>query len=436
MVSVQKRTLWGFMTTRIVIGIGILVATIVGIRALMSLQQPPPKKKPVVQATVVETTKVQKESTQFIVDSQGPVLPVTNTNLVAEVSGRITKVSDKFRVGSFVEKGDVLLEVDAANYIANVRSAEAGLAQAKANLQNAQATTEQARKDWKKIGRGEPSDLVLKLPQLNQAKAAVQSAEATLYRARQDMERTKVRANFDALIKTKAVGLGQFVNVGSQVATLYGTDTAEVRLPIPDQQLAYLNLPQQGQKGTFPDVRLSGIFAGEPKEWFGKLVRTEGVVEENNRLTYLVAEINDPYGLESNRETPLRFGTFVKAEIAGVEREGLITLPRQALYYGNKVLTLVKENEIELVEVKLARTESNTIFISEGLEDGQEIITTPVQNPVNGMKVKTLTALQAEREKAAKEKEQQLATQNEDDPQSSSENGDAAKKAQTASVNQ
>ncbi|WP_223669022.1 efflux RND transporter periplasmic adaptor subunit [Kangiella shandongensis] len=424
------------MNLRVVSGIAIVIAAVVIIGFLSSLKKEPPKKKPVVQATVVETITVEKQPTQFIVDSQGPVQPVTNTNLVAEVNGRITKVSDKFRVGSFVEKGDVLLEVDPANYIANVRSAEASLAQAKATLQNAQATSEQARKDWKKIGRGEPTDLVLKLPQLNQAKAAVQSAEAALYRARQDLERTKVRANFDALIKSKQVGLGQFVNVGSQVATLYGTDIAEVRLPIPDQQLAYLNLPRQGQKNTFPDVRLSGIFAGEKKEWFGKLVRTEGVVEENNRLTYLVAEINDPYGLEATRETPLRFGTFVKAEIAGVEREGLITLPRQALYYGNKVLTLVNENEIKLVEVKLARTESNTIFISEGLEDGQEVITTPVQNPVNGMKVKTLTTLQAEREKAAKEKEQQLAKQNEEDDQSSSDDGDAAKKAKTASVSQ
>jgi hypothetical protein len=228
--------------------------------------------------------------------------------------------------------------------------------------------------------------------------------------------------------------LGQFVNTGSQVATLFGTDTAEVRLPIPDQQIAYLNLPQQGNEKTYPDVRLSGVFAGEEKEWFGKLVRTEGVVEESNRLTYLVAQIDDPYGLDSQRETPLRFGTFVKAEIAGKEQDGLITLPRQALYYGNKVLTLVNESEIKLVEVELARTESNTIFVSSGLEDGQEVITTPVQHPVNGMKVKKLTTLQAEREEAAKQREQ-LAQKKTDDKQSNND-GESSEESQTASVNQ
>ncbi|GAA0213747.1 efflux RND transporter periplasmic adaptor subunit [Kangiella japonica] len=373
---------------------------------MLSLKPEPPKKKPVVQATVVETQIVKKEPIQFIVDSQGPVKPVIDTNLVAEVSGRITKVSDKFKVGSFVKKGDVLFEIDAANYIASVRSAEANLAQAKASYQDAKARTDQARKDWEKIGRGEPTDLVLKIPQLNQAKAGVQSAEAALFRARQDLERTKVKANFDALIKTKNVGLGQYVNIGSQVATLYGTEAAEVRLPIPDQQLAYLNLPVQNQPNTYPEVRLSGIFAGEEKEWFGKLVRTEGVVEESNRLTYLVAQINDPYGLKpsADHETALRFGTFVKAEIAGQERENLIKLPRQALYYNKQVLSLVDENKIQLVDIKLARTESNTIFVSEGLEDGQEIIITPVQNPVNGMKVKKFSTLQEERKKATEDK--------------------------------
>ena len=420
------------MNKRIIVGIVIVIASISGISFLGSLKPEPPKKKPVVQATVVETQVVNQESTQFIVDSQGPVQPVTNTSLVAEVSGRITKVSDKFRVGSFVNKGDLLLEVDPANYIASVRSAEANLAQAKANLQNAQATTDQARKDWKKIGRGEPNDLVLRIPQLNQAKASVQSAEAALYRARQDLERTKVKAGFDALVKTKNVGLGQFVNMGTQVAPLFGTDTAEVRLPIPDQQIAYLNLPRQGNENTYPDVRLSGVFAGEEKEWFGKLVRTEGVVEESNRLTYLVAQIDDPYGLDSQRDTPLRYGTFVKAEIAGKERDGLITLPRQALYYGNKVLTLVNESEIKLVEVELARTESNTIFVSSGLNDGAEVITTPVQNPVNGMKVKKLSTLQEERQKAAEEK---LANKNNGEEQSNNDS-ESGEKSQTASVSQ
>ncbi|WP_018624663.1 efflux RND transporter periplasmic adaptor subunit [Kangiella aquimarina] len=377
------------MTKRILVGAAILVATIVIIVGLVSMKPEPPKKKPFVQAIVVDTKAVEAQDVQFIVDSQGPVLPVENSTLVAEVSGRITDVSDNFRVGAFVEKGEVLFTIDPANYVANMRSAEAALAQAQANYQDAKARTEQARKDWKKIGKGEPSDLVLRLPQLKQAEAAVQSAEADLMRARRDLDRTKVKANFDALIQSKMVGLGQFVNVGSQVATVYGTEYAEVRLPVPDQELAFLDVPDIDNPQQQPAVRLVGTYAGKEQIWFGKLVRTEGVVEQTNRLTYLVAQIEDPYNLENKRDnsTPLRFGTFVRAEIAGKEREGLIALPRQALYFGNTVLILENESEVRLQEVTLARTEANTIYIDSGLQSGDEVIVTPVHNPVNGMKV-------------------------------------------------
>lgn len=376
------------MTKRILVGTSIVLATIALFVVLISMKPEPPKKKPFVQAIVVETKAVETEDIQFLVDSQGPVLPVENSTLVSEVSGRITDVSDNFRVGAFVEKGEVLFTIDPANYIANVRSAEAALAQAQANYQDAKARTEQARKDWKKIGTGEPSDLVLRLPQLKQAEAAVQSAEADLMRARRDLDRTKVKATFDALIQSKMVGLGQFVNVGSQVATLYGTEYAEVRLPVPDQELAFLEIPESGEK-LQPAVRLVGSYAGKEQNWFGKIVRTEGVVEQTNRLTYLVAQIEDPYNLKEteDKDAPLRFGTFVRAEIAGKQRDGLIALPRQALYFGNTVLILENESDIRLQEVSLARTEANTIYIDSGLKSGDEVITTPVHNPVNGMKV-------------------------------------------------
>lgn len=377
------------MTKRIVIGISIVIATIVIIAGLISIKPEPPKKKPFVQAIVVETKAVEAQDVQFIVDSQGPVLPVENSTIVAEVSGRITDVSDNFRVGAFIEKGEILFTIDPANYIANVQSAEAALAQAQANHLEAKARTEQARKDWKKIGQGEPSDLALRLPQLKQAEAAVQSAKADLLRARRDLERTKVKAAFDALIQSKMVGLGQFVNVGSQVATVYGTEYAEVRLPVPDQELAFLNLPDIDNPQIQPAVRLIGTYAGKQQTWFGKIVRNEGVVEQTNRLTYMVAQIQDPYNLSGKQDNniPLRFGTFVKAEIAGKQKEGLIALPRQALYFGDTVLILENESEVRLQEVTLARTEANTIYIDSGLEAGDEVIVTPVHNPVNGMKV-------------------------------------------------
>ena len=377
------------MTKRILIGILFVILTIAFIGVAVFTRSKPPQRVQIPPAPLVETLIVEADIQQFVVNSQGPVKPKLNSNIVAEVSGRISNVSENFRVGAFVKKGDTLFNIDKANYIANLRSAEAGLAQAKASFQDAKARSEQAKKDWAKIGRGEANDLVLKLPQLNQAKANVQSAEANLLRAQRDLARTKVTAPYDALIKSKQVDLGQYVNVGLAVANLFGTEIAEVRMPLADRELAFLQLPVQGNEASYPNVILNGVYAGKPQSWTGKVVRTEGVVEENNRLTYLVAEINDPYNLKSQTSgTPLRYGTFVNAEIEGITQEGLVVVPRTALVNKDQVLIISEESKIKLVTVNIVRGGKNFVYIDGGISDGSEIVISPIENPINGMLVK------------------------------------------------
>ncbi len=385
------------MTKRILIGIILVVFTFVAIGTLMFIKPKPPQRVQLPPTPLVETINVSSDIQQFTVHSQGPVQPKLNSNIVAEVSGRISNVSKNFRVGAFVKEGETLFIIDKANYVANLRSAEATLAQAKASYQDAKARSDQAKKDWEKIGRGQANDLVLKIPQLNQAKANVQSAEANLLRAQRDLARTNVKAPYSALIKSKQVDLGQYVNVGFTVANLYGTDTAEVRLPLADRELAFLQLPEQGIEASYPNVILTGVYAGKPHTWSGKVIRTEGVVEENNRLTYLVAEISDPYNLSSkNSSTPLRYGTFVNAEIEGITQENLIIIPRQALINKDQVLAISEENKIQIVTINIVRGDKDVVYVDGGLEEGTEIITTPIENPINGMLVKRVGDVQAE----------------------------------------
>ncbi|NVJ66457.1 MAG: efflux RND transporter periplasmic adaptor subunit [Gammaproteobacteria bacterium] len=393
------------MTKRILIGLLIIGITVIFIAVGIFTKAKPPKRVQLPPTPLVETIITEADAQQFVVKSQGPVQPKLNSNIVAEVSGRIDSVSKDFRVGAFVKKDDVLFTIDSANYVANLRSAEASLAQAKATFQDAKARSDQAKKDWAKIGRGEASDLVLKIPQLNQAKASVQSAEANLLRAQRDLARTKVKAPYDALIKSKQVDLGQYVNTGFTVANLYGTQTAEVRLPLADRDLAYLQLPQQGIEASYPNVLLHGIYAGQAHSWNGKIVRTEGVVEENNRLTYLVAEIADPYGLisKTNNISPLRFGTFVSADIEGITKDSLMVLPRSALINDNQVLLITDENKIQITDINIVRGEKNVVYIDSGLEQGSEVVTTPIENPINGMLVKRLSDKEAEDQKKAAE---------------------------------
>ncbi len=100
-------------------------------------------------------------------------------------------------------------------------------------LAEEQARVDQAVQDWKRLNLDEePSELVLRGPQLRRAQANVSSAEARLESAKRDLEKTEIKAPYAGRILTKIVDVGQFVSPGNQLAKIYAVDFAEVRLPL------------------------------------------------------------------------------------------------------------------------------------------------------------------------------------------------------------
>ena len=85
--------------------------------------------------------------------------------------GRVLEVSPKFKSGGRFAKGEVMLEIDGSDYVAALAKAESALADAQLSLAREEARAAQARRDWKKLGRGDASDLVLGIPQIASAKA-------------------------------------------------------------------------------------------------------------------------------------------------------------------------------------------------------------------------------------------------------------------------
>ena len=104
---------------------------------------------------------------------------------------------------------------------------------------------------WDRIGSGQARSLTLREPQLASARAELAAAEANLETAQRNLERTEVRAPYAGRVREKNVDVGEFVTVGALVARIYAVDAAEVRLPLPDGDLAYLDLPlnYRGESG-------------------------------------------------------------------------------------------------------------------------------------------------------------------------------------------
>ncbi|QLE85611.1 efflux RND transporter periplasmic adaptor subunit [Shewanella sp. Scap07] len=358
----------------------VLAVGIGGFIAISSMKKPPAEKEEVDNTPIVAVTEISKAPMNYSVSSYGLVKAKYETELVSQVNGEILFLADEFVRGGFVKKGAILAKIDPSDYEANLLDAEAALASAKATLVQERAFGKVAEEEWKRIENGVPTELSLRKPQLAQELAKLNSAEAGLKRAKRDLERTFIRAPYDALIESRHIGLGSYVSKGSMLGKVYSTDDAEIRLPIGDKELRYLD--NRGQNAT---VTISGEYSGEQHQWQATIVRSEGVIDDNSRMTYLVADVKDPYALLSDKKQ-LRFGTYVTAQIKGSQAGSVTRIPRH-LVVADKVAIVSSDNKLKYQTVDVLRQVGSEVIIADGLEPGMKIITSALDYPVEGMAV-------------------------------------------------
>jgi RND family efflux transporter MFP subunit len=373
----------------------LIVTSIVMVSALVSYKksQRPERKPEISQAVLVDVIVAEVTSLILTVSSQGTVRPRTETALVAEVSGKIVSVSADFVAGGFFREGEVLLQIDPSDYRAGLKRAEAALASKKAKLADETARSEQALKDWQNMGKqGEPSDLGLRKPQMADARANVSAAEADVEKARRDLERTQITVPYDGLVRQKAVDIGQYVSPGTRLGVTFAIDSAEIRLPLTDTDLRYLDLPSGTEKSTrsrpYPSVTLSTQTSGGLNQWQAQIIRTEGVVDEISRVVFAVAQVLDPYGvLGQSHQSELKIGTFVNAEIQGLPVENMVVLPRYVLQADHTVFVVNDQEKLEILPVVVLRAEAKKVYISSGIKAGTRVITTTLDAPVPGTRL-------------------------------------------------
>jgi len=385
------------LKNRIFIPIAILVIAS-AIAVALVLSRPEPEKIHVeVQPLLVNAALVEKEDIQISVRAQGMITPRTSTSIVSEVSGKVIEVSPQFKAGGYFNEGDLLLRIDDRNYRAEVKRAEAAVASANSNLATEKGIAEVAYQDWIKyrssVTRSQTAeDLALRKPQLADAQAKLDSASADLDHARDQLERTFILAPYKGIVRSKQVDIGQYLNVGSQLAEIFAVDTAELRMALPDSKLQYLDLPAASATKSpenFPRVDLYAEIGDQLLQWQGQLVRTEGVFDERTRVLFVVAEVDDPYGLQIQREQPLRIGTFVNARIEGRLIRDLVVLPRHILRAGNKIWVIDEQSRLQNRHVQLLRTEGDYMYVTSGLNEGELVSLSNINGAIPGTVVRT-----------------------------------------------
>jgi RND family efflux transporter MFP subunit len=329
---------------------------------------------------LVDVVATKPTTVELNVNAQGSVTPRTQTTLVSEVAGQILEVADAFVSGGFFKKGEILARIDDRNYQAELKRAEASVAAARTVLVREKGLADFALEDWKKSQRSDAAtELALRKPQVAEALAQLAFAQAELKKRIGDLERTVIRAPYDGMIRQKRADVGQYVSPTLQLAEIFATDVVEIRLPLPDKDLRHLDLD------ALPKVKFSAALGGKTYTWHGRIVRTEGVFDEQSRVLYAVAQVEDPYNQQGDDWAyPLRVGTFVDAEIAGPMVENITVLPRSALRRGDRVWTIGADNTLEPRKVTLLRADENLIYVQSGLEGNPLVCLTTLENPLPG----------------------------------------------------
>ena len=376
-----------------IITVAVLFFAVIVAYGLVKTAPAPDQFTPEESITSIRVVEVNRERVRLEVSSQGSVMPYKESELIPEVNGRVSWMSPNLLPGGYFAKDEVLLRIDNRDHRSKV-------ARSKAALNRSMAEEELARFELgrmeelvkKKLTSQSSLEIVLRNHRI--AEAVLQDSKIALEQAFRDLQRTEIKAPYDGLVRSEKVDLGQYVSRGMVIASIYAAQYAEVRLPVADKQLAYLDLPL-GHRGELadeikPEVLLFTDYGGKHYEWIGKLVRTEAEIDSRSRMVTAVVRVNN----NNNVDQPaLPIGLFVNARIKGRWVEGVVTIPRAALRNQSKVLVVDKDNRIHYRDVKILRFENDNVIVSDGLESGDVVNISPLQTIVEDMLVNPIMYL-------------------------------------------
>ncbi len=373
---------------KIVLPLLILAIGIAGAVYLKRTGPEAPRKAPEKQVPLVQTIVVHQGSQRVSAPAMGTVIPSRELLLKSRVSGEIVFAHPEFVEGGLIRKGEMILQIDPADYALIVTQKESGVTEARYELQLELGRQDVAGREWKMLNRDAPADpldeaLALRKPHLEKARADLAAAEADLEKARLDLDRTRITAPFDAVVRSRNVETGSQTTAGESLATLVGTDTYWIQASIAVSRLKWIQAPRKaGQPGSPARVVYS-----EGRERRGTVIRLLSDLQTDGRLARLLVEVPDPINIRSNPLSlpPLLLGEYVRLEIEGIEISDVFEIPRSALRDGSRIWVVNADLRLEIRLVEPVWSDEKSIFLDQGLADGEQLIVSDLAVPVAGM---------------------------------------------------
>jgi len=340
---------------------------------LASMQQP---------AVTVSTLKVTALPWQPKLKSVGSIRAQVGVNVTTELAGMVQKI--EFTPGSKVEKGDILVQLNAGTELGQLHALQAQVELAKITYQrdkaqfNARAISKQAvdTDEWN----------------LKNLKAQVEQQAATV-------DKKTIRAPFAGYLGINNVNPGQYLNVGDMITTLQALDSVYADFYLPQQSLAKLKVGQVVYvvTDTFPDLTFEG-----------KITTIQPAVDIATRNVQVESTVPNP-------QFKLKPGMFAKIEVDAESPQKYLTVPQSALSFNpyGDIIFVVKDSgkkdkdnhPIQVaneVFVTVGDTRGDQIAITKGLKEGDVIVTSGQLKLKNGTPVIINNTIQPSNDAAPK----------------------------------
>jgi RND family efflux transporter MFP subunit len=373
-------------TLKLVIPVLVIIAGIAAAAVITSARKAPPRVDRPALGPLVEVMPVEITDVPVVVSGHGEVVARVSVDIVPQVAGQVVATHRSLVAGGFFKSGEVLVEIDPRDYELAVERAQAAVARAKVTLEREQAEADVAREEWKGLHPDEePTALVIREPQIRQAEAEHAAALADLSVAQLNLERTKLSLPFDGVVVSESVDVGQFVGNGSRLATVYGTDVVEVRVPLDSGEMAWFDVPsRRGGRGAAAEVSVGSGAARSVRK--GRVTRMEAQVDQMSRMVHVVIEVPEPYETAAGQSALLP-GTFVDVRIFGRTMEEIVAVPRYAVHDGDRVWVFA-DGALEIRDVEIVRADREQTLLSSGLETGDLLIVSSLDAVTEGMTIR------------------------------------------------
>lgn len=380
---------------KIILPIIVLAVGIIAMRILILNRPVPQRQTRANPGALVKVIKAEKQDRQINILGNGTVQPEQEVTITLQVNGVINKVAPGFTAGAFFRKGELLFAVESIDYELAVERAKATLIRAENEITIIESKAVVARQEWDRLkleGEKEPNPLIVYEPQFEDAKASRDAAAATLKQAELDLQRTRITAPFNCMVRSEEVGIGKYVRAGNNVALIASVDAAEIVVPLPLDDLRWLSIPRQvnSEKGSNANVRLE--VGANLYQWQGQLVRSLGEVDMKSRMAQVVVKVDDPFSLRTEgrpQKLNLELGMFVEVVFQGVTLADVVEIPRAALRENSTVWIMDSDQKLKIVPVEIVRQQKNTVLIGGSMNDGAQVILTTIPGAVDGMKLRS-----------------------------------------------